>query len=471
MIKKLDKLVLKAFIGPFIATFFITLFVLLLQFFWLYLDDMVGKDLDMLTIATLMVYVSATLVPMALPLAMLLSSIMTFGNLGESFELVAIKSAGISLWRFMRPLLVFSLLICGVAFLFNNYIIPVANLKANTLKYDIIMSKPAFDIQEGVFYDKIDGYVIKIGKKEKDDHTIRNILIYERSGGTQDNVVVANSGVMRVTPDRHSLEFILKDGWRYEEQADGYSTKTDLIRMGFKEYKKVFDLSSFKINKTEDSTFKDNYRMLSVRQLGKRVDSLENVMKGFREKMKYEVEYRLLFTRDLDTGWVKLTTPVKKIRSLKDIIPDSLRASVQEIAGGDLNSVKFQLNGISNDYLYKRKEFRLHLMEWHRKFYLSIACLVLFLIGAPLGSIIRKGGLGMPLVFAIGFFVIFFLLNNFGDKLVKEDLLQPAVGMGMATFILLPVGIFLIVKAMRDSQLFNKEAYFRFYKRIFQRKK
>ncbi|HSC38294.1 MAG TPA: LptF/LptG family permease, partial [Chitinophagaceae bacterium] len=177
MIKKLDSLILKAFVGPFIATFFITLFVLVLQFFWLYIDDIVGKGLDLLIIGRLLLYVSATVVPLALPLAVLLSSIMTFGNLGETFELVAIKSAGIPLLRFMRPLLIVSIFLCGLAFMFNNYIIPVANLKLNTLKYDIIVAKPAFDIREGVFYDKIDGYIIKLGKKEKDGSHIENIII------------------------------------------------------------------------------------------------------------------------------------------------------------------------------------------------------------------------------------------------------------------------------------------------------
>src|SRR5215475_14218520 len=171
MIKKLDKLIVKAFIGPFIATFFITLFVLVLQFFWLYIDDIVGKGLDLLTIGRFIMYVCATLVPLALPLAVLLSSIMTFGNLGETFELVAIKSAGIPLIRFMRPLLIVTILLSGTAFLFANNIIPVANLKLNALKYDIIVKKPAFDIKEGVFYDKLEGYVIKIGKKDKDDST------------------------------------------------------------------------------------------------------------------------------------------------------------------------------------------------------------------------------------------------------------------------------------------------------------
>ncbi|HJU45132.1 MAG TPA: LptF/LptG family permease, partial [Chitinophagaceae bacterium] len=332
MIKKLDTLVLKAFIGPFIATFFVTLFVLILQFFWLYIDDIVGKNVDFLTIAQLIGWLSATLVPLALPLAILLSSIMTFGNLGETFELVAIKSAGISLLRFVRPLLFTSLLLCGAAFLFNNNIIPIAMLKMKTMQYDIVMSKPAFDLKEGVFYDKIDGYVIKIGKKEKDNSTIRNVIIYEKNSGVQDNMIVANSGEMKVSADKHSIEFNLKDGWRYEEQGTGL--QTDYIRMGFKEYKKVFDLSSFQLNKTEDSTFKDHYRMLSLRQLDKRIDSLEKLRNQLQERSRTEVAYQVSFSRDLDTGWAKLTSPVKKIRSLKEIIPDSLREMIQEAAIG-----------------------------------------------------------------------------------------------------------------------------------------
>lgn len=470
MIKKLDRLIIKAFIGPFIATFFITLFVLVLQFYWLYIDDLVGKGLDLLTVAKLTVFVAAFNVPLALPLAILLSSIMTFGNLGETFELVAIKSAGIPLTRFMQPLFLTTVLLCGAAFLFNNNIIPIATLKMNTLKYDIIMSKPAFDIREGVFYDKIDGFVIKIGKKEKDGITIRNIIIYEKNYGLQDNIIVADNGEMKVTKDKRFLEFNLKDGWRYQEDGDRLTTHTEFIRMGFKEYKKQFDLSSFKLNKTEDSVFKDNYKMLSVRQLEKRIDSLEKSSTYFKKRTEMEVGPYLSFIRELDTGWVNPSAPVKKIDSIKNIIPDSLRADVIERAIGNINAVKSTLDLNANEYDNKRKEYRLHLIEWHRKFAMSFACMVLFLIGAPLGSIIRKGGLGMPLVFAVIFFVVFFLLNNFGEKLVKEDILQPFAGMWAATFILLPVGIFLISKAMRDSQLFNQEYYFRILRNLRERK-
>ena len=211
MFKKLDKLIVKAFIGPFIATFFITLLVLVMQFFWLYIDDFVGKGLGAGVILEFIWYQGAVLVPLALPLAILLSSLMTFGNLGESFELVAIKASGISLLRFMRPLFFVTLLLCGAAFLFSNNIIPVANLKSRTLLADIVYAKPAFDLKEGVFYDKIGKFAIKIGKKEANDSIIRDVIVYEQTNPVQDNFIIAQSGVMSISANKRFLVFKLRD--------------------------------------------------------------------------------------------------------------------------------------------------------------------------------------------------------------------------------------------------------------------
>ncbi|HMH20735.1 MAG TPA: LptF/LptG family permease [Puia sp.] len=503
LIKKLDKLIVKAFIGPFIAIFFITTFVLVLQFFWLYIDDVVGKGVDLGTIGRLILYVSATLVPLALPLAVLLASIMTFGNLGETFELVAIKSAGITLLRFMRPLFIVSIIICYIAFLFNNYIIPVANLKMNTLKYDIIMSKPAFDIKEGVFYDRIEGYVIKIGKKEKDDSTIRDVVIYEQNfSGLQDDIIIAEKGKMIVTPDKKSLEFKLQNGSLYREKGERLSTNTEFVRMGFKEYEKVLDLSSFKLNRTDDSNFRNNYQMLSLRQLGNTIDSLKRTDSSYLVKVRTEIKGMLNFPKYLDTtGWNELppppplptptatsTTPAaasttttggttatntgkkaaepQKPITFRDLMPDSARSAVLDRSISVLNGVKGSLDQPSMLFETERNDLRNHQIAWHEKLTLSVACLVMFLIGAPLGSIIRKGGIGLPLVFAVIFFVVFFLLNNFGKKFVKQDVLTPISGMWLATYVLTPVGLFLIYKALHDSQLFNKEFYFRVIKNI-----
>jgi lipopolysaccharide export system permease protein len=466
VIKKLDSLIIKAFVGPFFATFLISLFVLVMQFFWLYIDDLVGKDLDILTLGKLIGYVAAFNVPLALPLALLLSSIMTFGNLGESFELVAIKSAGIPLLRFMQPLFIVTLFIAGIAFLFANNIIPVVNLKLNTLKYDIIVSKPAFDIKEGVFYDKIEGYIIKIGKKSKDGNTIKNVIIYEKNYGLQDNALIAESGTMRVNKENF-LEFDLKNGWRYQEKGPRLTTNTEFIRLGFKEYKKILDLSSFKMSKTADSAFKDNYKMLSVRQLSKTIDSLGNYNKYFETRTKNEVSPYLAFTRYADTGWTKVDKKnIRAVKSFDQVIPDTAKTQVMEHAVNQISAAKPMVDLLATEYENKKKDVDYYRIEWHRKFTLSVACIVLFLIGAPLGSIIRKGGLGTPLVFAVIFFVIFHLFNTFGEKFVKSGVMPPYEGMWLSTAVLIPIGFFLTYKAMRDSQLFNQEYYYRSLKKL-----
>ncbi|MEO7922978.1 MAG: LptF/LptG family permease [Chitinophagaceae bacterium] len=474
MFKKLDKLIIKAFIGPFIATFFITLLVLVMQFFWLYIDDFVGKGLGTNVILEFILYQSAVLVPLALPLAVLLSSLMTFGNLGESFELVAIKSAGISLLRFMRPLFIMSILISGIAFLFSNYVIPVANLKSRTLLSDIVFAKPAFDLKEGVFYDKIPQFAIKIGKKESNDSVIRDVIVYEQGNSLQDNFIIAKSGIMRVTGNKRFLEFNLRDGWRYQERGNSYGdSSTEFIRIGFKEYKKQFDLSSLGFsNRTADSVNKNNERMYSMRQLEVAIDSLEKENNILREQTTKDMFRQFHFVDLLDSAWAAPSPPVKKIKSFDEILPDSAEVNVNQNVQNIAGSIRLNAEAIAGTLKEKEKNLRRHQIEWHRKISLSLACVVLFLIGAPLGSIIRKGGLGTPLIFAIIFFLLFYFSNNAGEKMARESTLSPFAGMWMAIFVLGAIGIFLIYKAMKDSHFFNKEFYqkiARFLTSLFQR--
>ena len=465
MFKKLDKLIVRAFVGPFIATFFITLLVLVMQFFWLYIDDFVGKGLSTGLILEFIWYQSAVLVPLALPLAVLLSSLMTFGNLGETYELVAIKSAGISLLRFMRPLFFVTVMICGIAFLFSNYIIPVANLKSRTLLSDIVFAKPSFDIKEGVFYDKIYGFAIKIGKKEKNDSVIRDVIIYEQANALQDNFIIAKDGVMRVSDDKRFLEFNLQNGWRYQERGNVATTNTEFIRLGFKEYKKQFDLSSFQFQRTADSVNKNNHRMLSMRQLSKAIDSLRKHNAGFYKEAQQNFYPTMQFIPYLDSNWkTKDSTP--KIINFNKLITDSINERLKTNLSIKVENLRSSNDVLLVQYKEQKKVLRQHQIEWHRKISLSLACLVLFLIGAPLGSIIRKGGLGSPLVLSVVFFMIFYFLSNTGEKMAKEGTLEPAVGMWVSTFVLVPLGIFITSKALKDSQLFNKEYYYRTWQKF-----
>jgi len=431
-----------------------------MQFFWLYIDDLVGKGLDLFTILELIALVSATTFTTALPLALLFSSIMTFGNLGESFELIAIKAAGISLVRFMRPLFIFTLFLSGIAFLFANNIIPVTQMKLTSLKYEIIVSKPALDIKEGVFYDKIEGYVIKLGKKESNDSIIRNIVIFEKKFNLQDNMLVAESGVMRVSKDKKFLEFIMYNGWRYQERGLKNTTNTEFTRLHFKEYKKVFSLSSFQMNKANDNIY--DPKMLSIRQLSHAIDSLQNNDSFYTKKMIREVVPYLRFMTYKDSAKVFAALKnVPKVRKFNEIISDSTAKNIVEALGYQFSSILNNIGAIRDNYKANEVAGAIHGIEWHRKFTLSFACIVLFLIGAPLGSIIRKGGLGTPLVIAIVFFVIFFLLNNFGEKFAKSGEWSVYKGMWLSTAVLIPVGAFLTFKAMRDAQLFNQEFYYR----------
>jgi lipopolysaccharide export system permease protein len=469
--KKLDKLIIKAFIGPFIATFFITLLVLIMQFFWLYIDDFVSKGISTGIILEFILYLSATLVPLALPLAILLSSLMTFGNLGESFELVAIKSSGISLLRFMRPLFFVTVFIAGIAFIFSNNVIPVANLKQRTLLSDIVYAKPAFDLKEGVFYDRIPGFAIKVGKKEANDSVIRDVIVYEQGNPLQDNFIIAKSGIMRVTANKRFLEFNLKDGWRYQEKGNNYDHRnTDFIRIGFKEYKKQFDLSTLGFNnRTADSVNRNNEKMQSMRQLTVVIDSLEKENKRIAGQSANDMFMSSNFASYIDSPAVKLTVtgskPDKKIKRFDQLLPDSVKENVNQTVLGVAASIKVSAEALSQTMKEREKNLRRHKIEWHRKITISLACIVLFMVGAPLGAIIRKGGLGTPLIFAIIFFMVFYFSSTTGEKMAKENSLTPFTGMWLASFVLLPIGIFLTYKAMHDSQLFNKEVYRRFLQR------
>lgn len=466
MIKKLDKLILKSFVGPFIITFFIALFILFMQTAWKYIDDLVGKGLDFGTIGLFLFYMSATLLILAMPIAILISSIMTFGNLGESFELVAIKSSGISLLRFMRPLIWIAFFLSGITFLFANYVIPYANLKAVALYNDIYAKKPAFDLKEGVFFTYIPKYAIKAGKKDADGKTIHDVLIYEQTNPIQNNCIVAEKGVMRISDDQKFLEFNLENGYRYQENGNIGDTSTEYIRLGFSSFKKLFDLSALQKQNTNDSVYRNHFKMLSAGQINRFLDSLNRMADSLDIRTSRSFNANLLYSNIPDSQWKKIPKASGLYKNFDSVLPDSARMQVKDAAKTLATGLKLIAENAVSESEKREKDIRYNKIEWHRKFSLSMACFVLFFLGAPLGSIIRKGGLGMPLVVAIIFFLIFHLLNMFGEKFVKESIVSPFMGMWLAVLVLTPVGIFLTYKAMHDSQLFNKEYYSRFFKKV-----
>lgn len=462
--KKLDQFILKSYLGPLVMTFFIALFILLMQFLWKYIDDLVGKGLEWYVIAKLLFFASSTFVPYALPLSILLSSLMMFGNLGEHYELVAMKSAGISLSRIMRPLIIVSILISLLGFYFSNVVLPTANLKFLSLLFDIREKKLAFNIKEGVFYNGIDGYVIRVGKKDPDGNTIRDVMIYDHTKHQGDvSLTVASWGKMELTPDKRFLIFRLYNGTNYEERTDLRSSEIThpFQRTRYNEQYQQFDLSTFQLSRTDEKLFKNNYEMLNTSQLKKSIDSIS---KGTLEEEKnfgkqFMHNYAFLLTTDTMKKTGKNIIPRKPLNDLLfGFTPDD-RKRIIESAKNTAMSVSENLRANSETFYGKEKNLHRYEVALQKKFTFSIACFLLFFIGAPLGAIIRKGGLGLPAVISTIFFILFWILSITGEKYAIEGVLTAYQGMWIAPMVLLPIGIFLTYKATIDASLLDIDAW------------
>lgn len=467
--KILHRFLIKSFLGPFFLTFFIVLFILVMQFLWKYVDDMVGKGLPWYTILELLFYASASLVPLALPLAVLLSSIMTFGNLGEFNELTAIKSAGVSLKKLLFPLAMLMIFLAGLAFYFSNVLLPIANLKFGALLYDIREQKPSMQIKPGVFYNGIEGYSIKVGSKNIETNELFDLVIYNHTAGRGNvQLIKAKAGTMEVSPNGHYMRLSLTNGKSYEEMLDGSSGKFKPHNVTtFEEQEVFFDLSGFKLNRTDEKLFKDHHAMLNVFQLNKGIDSLNgNLYKRAFEIAGFINQYYTVLKDTQEYAQLpQVQLPVSSTHL--DSFSAQTKIAILQESITNIQSLRGYTELLRVDVEVKSQTIRRYFVEWHRKFTLSIAVLVLFLVGAPLGAIVRKGGLGMPMVLSIGGFLIYHITSMIGEKMVVEGQIQPASGMWLSTAVLLPIGVFLMVKANNDSKLFEFDTY----KKLFLRSK
>jgi len=417
-----------------------------------------------------MMYASATNVAMALPLSVLLSSIMTYGSLGENFELVAIKSAGISLRRAMYPMLLVVMILSIAAFFFSDYMLPKANLKYFSLLYDARQQKSANFFPEGVFSNSFPGYTIRVKKKGADGQTLYGVMIYTKNqtDGNID-VLIAKEGKMYRTPNGEFIVLKLKDGVRYTESAgqSNYNVRERLTRYRFKATEQKFDISGLKLHRTDESEFKSAYQMMNLRQLKEAAASNNRqVDSGARVNYKLTTAYIKYFSM--------ATKPVSKsyIPAHGDAL-STLKTAEKTIiianAAAEVRSVIDLVKSRADRQNELLKNVHRALLEYHAKFTLSAACLALFLIGAPLGAIIRKGGLGLPVVVSVIFFLVFYIIKTIGEKYAKDGDLSPVIGSWIAIVIITPIGIFLSYKAATDSAIFDTDAYRRFFKRIFKR--
>lgn len=505
--KKLDRLILKSFLGPLVLTFAIAVFVLLMQFLWKYIDDLVGKGLEFAVIAKLLLYASATFVPMALPIAVLFASIMTMGNFGEKYELVAMKAGGISLKRVMMPMAFVALLLTGMAFYFANNVMPAAMLQYRTILYDVTRKKPAINIRPSEYYSDIDGYVIRINKKDPDGFTLHDVTIYDHTKGSiQNNVITAQRGKMQTSADDRYLIFTLYDGCTYSEATSYDDRETrPLTRVGFEKQQITLDISSFAFDESDSKFFEGNYQMMNVKQL---LNNAAMLKSGQEERIKNHCAammdrfsgLRLFDTTRVvaDTMMVPADTIPEAILKMQrrlrpdmmdDLMPHreerlcrawnvdkSIESAVlpqrRQLVQYALNSVQSQLDQINMQKQIVQADLEYvnrHYIEFHRKFTLSIACFLLFLVGAPFGSLVRKGGLGLPLVASVAFFVLYYVIGMICEKAVRESALPP-VGMWISSLVMLPIGIILTVQATTDKNLAMGQWLLTMKERLSQRK-
>jgi len=441
------------------------MFVLLMLFLFKYIDDLIGKGFEWYVLMELIGYQCAVQLSMALPLSMLLSSIMTFGNLGESYELVAIKAAGFSLRKAMTPLIFFVTLFAAGSFLFSDYILPVVNLKMGSLLWDVRNKKADFLIKPGIFNSTIPGYSIRAKSKNENGTVLYNLMIYDhRSGNATNNVLLAKEGFMQNSADNNYMILRLKDGIRYEESraknAKRYDPRQQFTRFRFKETEQKFDMGSFALNRTDESFFKTHHSMLNLKQLKMYTDSnrlqLDSIKQNIFLEAKNYVTYLSPYYHDKKVAQI----PVKKYNDfLTDYASKDQRRMLISNALGQVQQMNNVFDMKEPDYRsYLDKDIRYNI-EFHRKFTLAVSCLLLFAIGAPLGAIIRKGGLGLPVVVAIIFFLIYHIISTMAEKAAKDGSLDPIFGMWMAIIVLSPLAMFLTYKSTTDSSLFDIEQY------------
>lgn len=471
--KRLDRLILRSFIGPLVLTFTLSVLVLLMQFVWKYVDDLVGKGLEFSVIAELLMYASATFVPMALPIAVLFASIMTMGNFGEKYELVAMKAGGVSVSRVMMPMAIVALMLTGMAFYFGNNVMPTAMLKYRMTLYDITRKKPAVNIRPGEYYKELEGYVIRIGGKSRDGRTLEDIVIYDhRKGMSEINVIVAKSGFMQTSPDNHYLQFTLNDGYSYNELTSGEDySRRPLTSIGFSEQTLNFDISSFAYNKSVEENFKGSYQMMNINQLDTAIVKLEESLEQRMGQLKDELTASLHAWRQCsDSSAVKSAAKPVAVDSLLLFLPDRSRSQARVYARNAAVSARQDSKVYAEIFDSDIEYINRHYIEWHRKFTLSVACLLLFLIGAPFGSIVRKGGLGLPLVASVGFFVLYYVVGMISEKAVRESAMGPE-GMWISSLVMLPIGIVLTLQATTDSSFFDGSAWRKLFAKLFHKKK
>lgn len=462
--KILDRYILTSFLTTFTTVFVILFFIFILQGIWLFIADLAGKDLDTFLIIKFLLFYAPKIVPLVLPLSVLLASIMTFGNFAENYEFAAMKSSGISLGRAMQSLIVFIILLSITAFFFANNIIPKAEYEFVNLRKTIVQQKPSMAITEGQF-NKVGDYNIKVDKKYGDNgNLLDNVTIHKISklGTGVSTVIKSDRGELMSSEKSNFLQMVLFDGYYYENletRNPNDRNKQLFAKSSFKKYIINFDLAPLENMDTDEDKIANTNTMLNIHELRYTLDSLE-------KNRKKEV---LSFTDNIHQKQTVVNSPVKKETAprvkdtlKKDILSfltDQEKAAVFELAKSNITNTKYSIEGSRSEFEGKSKNINNHWLALYEKFVIAYGCLLMFFIGAPLGAIIRKGGLGLPIVFAMLIFIIFHFINVFGKKIAQEDGLPPFMGAWMSSFVLTPLALLLTYRATNDIGLINMDNF------------
>ena len=477
--KTIYKLILKSYIGPMVATFFIVIFILMMNFVWRYIDDLVGKGLDAAIIIELILYATVNMIQMGLPLAVLLATIMTMGNLGENYELLAMKSAGMSLLKIVRPLVIVVLFISVGSFFIINNLAPYSNRKMFSIIHDIQRQNQALEFQDGLFFNGIDNMSIRVERQNPETKLLTGVLIYDnRSAGGDMTTTVADSGYIRLSEDKRYLLVTLFNGATYEHtRSSQWYTKSTLRRHTFERQDGQIPMTGFDFERSDENLFTGSSQTLNIVELQSNIDSLEMVVNRTTTAAYNPLLRDQIFTKDPDaisppdTIFVDRSEKIYAL-NLLDSIPTLTTRQKQRVYSNARQTAVSARNSFSFDestskealnQLYRNKN------EWHRKLALPVSILIFFLVGAPLGAIIRKGGLGMPIVISVIFFVIYYIISMTGEKMAKEGTWSSMLGMWISSIVLFPLAVYLTRKATHDSALLDLDWYigkYKYYKEL-----
>ncbi len=469
--KTIHKLVLKSYLGPMILTFFIVMFVLMMNIVWRYIDELVGKGLSAGIIIELMTYFMANMLPLGLPLAVLLAAIMTMGNLGENYELLAMKSAGMSLVQISKPLIILIAIVSVGSFFIGNNLVPYANKKVYSILYDIRQQKQNLEFQDGLFFNGIDDMSIRVSHQDPETHLLTDVLIYDnREANGNMNTIVADSGYIRLSDDKRFLLVTLFNGETYEQTrttANNHQwfTKSALRHHIFDRQDQVIPMSGFEMGRSDANQF-SNSQTKNINELQRAIDSLELLVSSATSRSYEPLLKERVFSSDHSVFAEPDSVRIDRSAFRELVVLDSLetlpmrtRERIWDLARStaknsrnlftfDESNAKEALN-----QLYRSR------VEWHKKMSLPVSIMIFFLIGAPLGAIIRKGGLGLPVVVSVIFFVIYYIISLSGEKAAKEGNWEAVYGMWLSTFILTPIAVYLTYKATNDSALLDTDWY------------